>query len=277
MAKLKNAMTVDVEDYFQVSAFENHVERDSWNGLNTRVEANIDRILMIFSESNISATFFTLGWIAERHPAMVKKIVNAGHELASHGYSHIRIAQQKVKEFREDIKKTKHILEDISGKAVIGYRAASFSINATDHWAYQELQTAGFKYSSSIYPVKHDLYGIPKGPRFPFTPDNSDILEVPISTLEIMGARVPCGGGGYFRLFPYSLSSWLIRRINNREGKSCIFYFHPWELDIDQPRIENVSVKTRFRHYNGLKRMEPKLRKLINSFDWDRMDRIFLG
>ena len=269
-------MTVDVEDYFQVSAFDKYIKRDNWDNLELRVEANVENILSIFEDCNISATFFMLGWIAERCPTMIHKIVASGHELASHGYSHIRIAQQQQDEFRTDVTNTRKLLEDIGGVPVIGYRAASFSINRKEHWAHNELEQAGFKYSSSIYPIRHDLYGVPDAPRFPYRPNNGNLLEIPLTTMDIFGLRIPSGGGGFFRLFPYTLSSWLIRRINTREGKSCIFYFHPWELDVDQPRQKNLDLKTRFRHYNGIKSMDKRLRKLGMEFEWGRMDSIFL-
>ncbi len=276
MIELQNAMTVDVEDYFQVSAFENYISRDSWDKLPHRVERNVERILALFAEHNISATFFVLGWIAERYPKIIHHIVDAGHELASHGYSHIRITQQEPEAFREDILKTKNLLEDISGVAVNGYRAASYSIDNNNHWAHHELELAGHKYSSSIYPIIHDLYGIPDSPRFHYKVDSGDLLEIPISTYQCFGYRIPCGGGGYFRLFPYFISQSMIRRVNKDEGKPCVFYFHPWELDFDQPRTENIDLKTRFRHYNGLKQMEQRLGKLLKAFNWGRMDKIFL-
>ncbi len=269
-------MTVDVEDYFQVSAFEKYIRKDGWNSLGLRVETNVERILSIFAEQNISATFFMLGWIAERCPAMVRRIIDSGHELASHGYAHVRIAQQQQDEFREDITKTRKLLEDIGGVPVIGYRAASFSINSKEHWAHNELQQAGYQYSSSIYPVRHDLYGVPDAPRFPYRPNNGELLEIPLTTLAVSGLRIPCAGGGYFRLFPYALSRWLINRINTHEEKPCVFYFHPWELDVEQPRQEDLDWKTKFRHYNNLGRMEGRLKNLVRDFEWGRMDNIFL-
>ena len=271
-----NAMTVDVEDYFQVSAFENSIDRNNWNTITPRVEANIDRVLGIFENTKVTATFFILGWVAEKHPQLVKSIHAGGHEVASHGYSHIRVTQQNVGEFREDITRTKKLLEDISGSEIKGYRAASFSINAERHWAHQELESAGYHYSSSVYPIVHDHYGVPEGELGPYAPNDSRFVEIPITAMSIFGRRVPCGGGGYFRLFPYPLSSWLIQRVNAREKRSCVFYFHPWEIDAEQPRMNNISLKTRFRHYNGLSRMEPKLRKLAGAFRWGRMDRLFL-
>jgi polysaccharide deacetylase family protein (PEP-CTERM system associated) len=277
MDSVINAMTVDVEDYFQVSAFEKYIQKDSWDNLELRVEANVERLITIFENSGISATFFMLGWIAERCPGMIHRIVDAGHELASHGYSHVRIGQQQKHELREDIIKTKTILEDISGIPIIGYRAASFSISSIDHWAYDVLEEAGFKYSSSIYPVRHDIYGVPDAPRFPYKPENGNLLEIPMTTMEFCGIRIPCAGGGYFRLFPYQLSRWLIRRINSKEIMPCIFYFHPWELDVDQPRLNNLDLKTRFRHYNNIDNMEKRLLQLFRDFKWGRMDNIFLS
>ncbi|NKB37597.1 MAG: DUF3473 domain-containing protein [Gammaproteobacteria bacterium] len=270
-------MTVDVEDYFQVSAFENYISRDSWNKLNTRVEANIERILLIFSDHNVSATFFTLGWIAERHPEMVKKIVDAGHELASHGYSHIRVTQQNPSEFREDIVKTKGLLEDIGGVEVQGYRAASYSIDSSNHqWAHEALDAAGHKYSSSIYPIKHDLYGIPDAPRHPYKITNLDLLEIPISTISIYNHRLPCGGGGFFRLFPYMISRKMIEHVNQKEQEPCMFYFHPWEIDIDQPVVKGLNFKSRFRHYLNLKKMNTRLTRLLDDFTWGRVDSVYL-
>lgn len=277
MSSITNAMTVDVEDYFQVSAFEKYIPRESWDDLDLRVEANVDAILEIFSEHDVKATFFLLGWVAEKCPGMIHKITEQGHELASHGYSHVRVHDQQRDEFREDIVKTKQILEDISGKSIAGYRAASFSVNKEEHWVHEELMQAGFKYSSSVYPIRHDLYGIPDGKRYPYKPFDGDLIEVPVTTLEFFGLRIPCGGGGYFRLFPYQLSSWFIRKINSSEKSPCIFYFHPWELDIDQPRLEKLDWKTNFRHYNGIEQMNDRLSRLSKEFVWDRMDNVFLG
>jgi len=272
-----NAMTVDVEDYFQVSAFEGHIDRAQWDTLPCRVETNTDRILALFEAAGVRATFFTLGWVAERYPALVQRIVDGGHELASHGYSHIRVTQQLPAEFRADVEKTKKLLEDISGVAVKGYRAASYSIGADNLWALDELAEAGYRYSSSIYPVHHDLYGMPEAPRFAFRPrGEAGILEVPITTLRLGSRNLPCGGGGFFRLYPYAVSRWALRYVNQNEGQSGMFYFHPWEIDAGQPRQAGLGMKTRFRHYLNLGRMESRLRALLDDFDWDRMDRIFL-
>jgi polysaccharide deacetylase family protein (PEP-CTERM system associated) len=274
--RITNAMTVDVEDYFQVSAFEKYIRRDSWDSLPHRVEQNIDLILSLFNDHKIRATFFTLGWIAERHPQMMRRIADAGHEIASHGYEHVRVTNQDRAAFRKDVVGTRHMLEDISGRVVTGYRAASFSINAENHWAHEELELAGYKYSSSIYPIHHDLYGIPGAGRFPYRTGSGALLEVPISTLEWRGTRFPCGGGGYFRLFPYAVSRYMISRLNSQEKQPSIFYFHPWELDPDQPRIGNVDLKTRFRHYNNLRHMQTKLSRLLEEFSWGSMQEIFV-
>jgi polysaccharide deacetylase family protein (PEP-CTERM system associated) len=270
-------MTVDVEDYFQVSAFEKHIQRGDWDHLACRVEDNTRRILGLFDENNVKATFFTLGWIAERYPSLVRTIVDNGHELASHGYSHVRVVNQRPEEFRADVIQTKKILEDISGRKILGYRAASYSIGVKTLWALQELQDTGHQYSSSIYPIKHDLYGMPEAPRFAFYPHGENgLVEIPITTLSLFERRFPCGGGGYFRLLPYSVSRWAMKRVNNTERQPCIFYFHPWEIDPEQPRQENLPLKTRFRHYLNLRQMENRLRSLLTDFRWGRMDQIFL-
>ncbi len=272
-----NAMTVDVEDYFQVSAFENHIRREDWGRKDCRVEGNMERILSLFSETGIKGTFFVLGWIAERYPQMISGLVDHGHELASHGWSHVRVFEQNPKQFREDVIRTKRLLEDVSGKQVRGYRAASYSIGADNLWALDILKEAGHQYSSSIYPIRHDLYGMPEAPRFPFHPGGDGFLEVPVTTVKVMGRNYPCGGGGYFRLFPYRLSRWALRRVNSADKQACVFYFHPWEIDPDQPRQAGISLKTRVRHYLNLGKMEPRLRRLMRDFKWARMDQVFLN
>jgi polysaccharide deacetylase family protein (PEP-CTERM system associated) len=270
-----NAMSVDVEDWFQVSAFESTIARSSWDSLDCRVVRNVDRILAMFAEANVKATFFTLGWIAERYPHVVRLIVNAGHELASHGYSHVRATEQNEREFREDVTRTKAMLEDLGGVAVNGYRATSYSIGSRNLWALDELQRAGYRYSSSIYPIRHDLYGMPDAPRFAFRTRPGAILEIPITTVDIGARRIPCGGGGFFRLFPYAWSRWALRRVNQRERQPGVFYFHPWEIDTQQPRVTNAPLRSRIRHYLALERMEPRLRQLLRDFRWSRMDRAF--
>lgn len=270
-----NAMTVDVEDYFQVSAFERHVQRSAWDSTPMRVEANVDRILALFEQRGVKATFFTLGWVAERHPAMVQRIVAGGHELASHGWEHIRVTNQQPEAFREDVVRTKALLEDIGGVAVNGYRAASYSIGAGNLWALDVLADTGYLYSSSIAPIRHDLYGMPEAPRFAFAAAGGRLTEIPVTTLTLAGRNINCGGGGWFRLFPYGFSRWALRRINRAEGESGLFYFHPWEIDPEQPRPAGLPLRTRFRHYLNLGRMEQRLQRLLGDFRWDRMDRVF--
>lgn len=270
-------MTVDVEDYFQVSAFENHISRAEWDNIQPRVEQNTDRILTLFDFHNVHATFFILGWVAERFPGLLRRIQEAGHEIASHGYSHIRATTQSPTEFKADVTKTKNLLEDICGTEIKGFRAASFSIGEDNMWALDALGESGYRYSSSIYPVNHDLYGMPDAPRFPFKHGSSDLLEIPISTIKIGNRNWPCGGGGYFRLLPYVYSRWALRRINNREGRSAVFYFHPWEIDPTQPKQDGITLKTRFRHYIHLDQMERRLSVLINDFEWGRVDEIYLN
>ena len=274
---LRNALTIDVEDYFQVSAFAPHIARADWPRLECRVEANIERILLLLDSRGIHATFFTLGWIAERYPAMLRRVADAGHEVASHGYAHLRASDQSAAQFADDVRRSKTILEQLTGLAVRGYRAPSFSIGAANLWAFDVLQEAGYRYSSSIYPIRHDHYGMPDAPRFAWRPRGPHgVLELPVSTVRLRGRNLPAGGGGYFRLMPYALSRWLLRRINSRDGQAGIFYFHPWELDPGQPRPPGLSARTRFRHYLNLGRMEARLGRLTGDFAWDRMDRIFL-
>jgi polysaccharide deacetylase family protein (PEP-CTERM system associated) len=271
-----NAMTVDVEDYFQVSAFEQQVNKAHWQNIPCRVEANTQRILELFDACQVRGTFFTLGWIAERYPNLVKNIVAGGHEIASHGWEHTRVNTQTPKEFREDIVRTRKLLEDISGEAVKGYRAASYSIGADEAWAWEELAEAGYCYSSSIVPIRHDLYGIPGAPRFVFEAVQGRLLEIPITTVPVGGRNINCGGGGWFRLFPYAFSRWALNRVNCIEAQAAIFYFHPWEIDPQQPRPEGVGLKTRFRHYLNLHRTYGRLEHLLSDFQWGRMDDIFL-
>ena len=275
VAELTNAMTVDVEDYYQVSAFEPHVRRDEWGSYEPRVERNTERVLELFEGHGIRATFFMLGIVAERHPALVRRLVDAGHELASHGYSHVRATQQRPDEFREDVVRTKRLLEDIGGCAVRGYRAASYSIGADNLWALDVLRETGHDYSSSIYPIRHDLYGMPGAPRFAFRHNGDGLLEIPVTTVRVLNQTLPCGGGGYFRLLPYRVSRWAMRRVNQHDRQACVFYFHPWEIDPAQPRPRHLRLKTRVRHYLNLKRMEQRLTRLLQDFRWGRMDQIF--
>jgi len=271
-------MTVDVEDYFQVSAFEKNIAKTDWEKLPQRVDYNTNRFLDLFAQSNIKATFFTLGWVAERQPSLIERIVNEGHELACHGYDHVRVTELSPEQFRGDIVKTKKILEDISGREVLGYRAPSYSIGAGNLWAHQVLADAGFKYSSSVYPVKHDLYGMPDAPRFMYEPlENNPFKEIPITTLPMAGKNWPCGGGGFFRFYPYRVSKWAFKVINHKEHQPGIFYCHPWEIDPNQPKQQGIGLKTRFRHYLNLDKMEGRIVNLMNDFSWDTMANVFLN
>ncbi len=272
---LINALTIDVEDYFQVSAMAPYIDRADWDRRECRVEGNIDRILRLLDAHDTKATFFTLGWVAERYPALVRRIVQEGHELASHGHGHQRVTDLTEAEFFEDIHRAKSILEDLGGQPVLGYRAPSFSIGADNLWALDTLLRAGYRYSSSIYPVQHDHYGMPDAPRFAYAP-REGLLEVPPTTLRLFNRNLPSSGGGYFRLLPYAVSRWMLRQVNQRDAQSAIFYFHPWEIDADQPRVPGIDLKTRFRHYVNIGRTEQRLARLLKDFRWGRMDRIFL-
>ena len=273
--RIANALTIDVEDYFQVSALAPYIERNRWDTIECRIERNMDRILALLDRRNAKATFFTLGWIAERYPALVRRIVEGGHELASHGYGHQRATDLSEAEFFSDVHSAKQILEQLSGVAVHGYRAPSFSIGSANLWAFDVLRRAGYTYSSSIYPIRHDHYGMPDAPRFSHR--IHDLLEVPASTFRLFDRNWPASGGGYFRLLPYELSRWMLRRINQQDRQSALFYFHPWEIDPGQPRIAGLGAKTRFRHYVNLNRMEAKLERLLTDFQWQRMDQVFMG
>jgi len=274
---MRNAFTVDVEDYFQVSALAPYIPRQQWDNIPCRIERNVERILDLLNEQGAHATFFTLGWIAERYPVLIRRIVEQGHELASHGYGHLRASEQTPDNFREDISRSKKLLEDIGGMAVQGYRAPSFSIGANNLWALDLLQDAGYRYSSSIYPIQHDHYGMPEAPRFAFRPrGESGLLELPVTTVNVFGRNFPAGGGGYFRMLPYQMSRWCLNRVNQQDSQPCMFYFHPWEIDAGQPRQPGINFKTRFRHYVNLSRMEGKIRALLRDFEWDRVDRVFL-
>lgn len=272
-----NAMTIDVEDYFQVSAFEQRIGRDAWGEWPMRVEASTRRAMALFADAGVKSTFFTLGWVAEKCPSLVRDIVAEGHELASHGFAHHRANSQTPPVFREDIRRTKQLLEDTAGVAVRGYRAASYSIDSGNLWAFDELAEAGYEYSSSVYPIAHDHYGMPEAPRFAFRVRSCGLLEIPVTTVAWGGRNWPCGGGGYFRLLPYGVFRAGLRRVNRNDRQPGLFYFHPWELDPDQPRVPGVSAKTRFRHYVNLAKMQPRLAQLLDDFRWDRMDRVFLS
>jgi polysaccharide deacetylase family protein (PEP-CTERM system associated) len=271
-----NALTIDVEDYFQVSAFAAHVRRTDWETVECRVERNVDRILTLLADANATATFFALGWIAERYPELMQRIADGGHELASHGFGHQRASEQSPAEFLADIRLAKAILEDVTGREVRGYRAPSFSIGTSNPWAFDAILDAGYRYSSSIYPIRHDHYGMPDAPRFAHEV-RPGLLEIPIATVSMLRMNWPAGGGGYFRLLPYALSRWSIRCVNTRDRQPAMFYFHPWELDAGQPRVPGLGPKTRFRHYVNLHRMAPRLACLLRDFRWSRVDRLFLN
>ena len=273
--RITNAMTIDVEDYFQVSAFAPHIARADWDAHECRVERNIDAILEMLDQHQTKATFFTLGWVAERYPQLVRQIVAQGHELASHGYGHQRASDQSPDAFFEDVHRAKNMLEDLSGQAVVGYRAPSFSIGKSNLWAYDTLLEAGYRYSSSVYPIAHDHYGMPDSPRFTYEV-RSGLIEIPITTVRLFERNFPSSGGGYFRLLPYPVSRWLIRRVNNHDQQAGIFYFHPWEIDPGQPRIAGVGAKTRFRHYVNIAHTQARLKRLLTDFSWGRVDELFL-
>lgn len=271
---MRNALSVDVEDWFQVGAFENTIDRSDWEGLNRRVEANTDACLAMFAKAGIKATFFTLGWVAHRHPALIRRIVEQGHELASHGWDHARVFTLTPDQFRDDLAKTRACLEDAGGAAVTGYRAPSFSIDKRTPWAHPILAEAGYTYSSSVAPVVHDHYGWPEAPRFAFAPvAGSDFLELPVTTAKLGGRTLAAGGGGFFRLLPYQFSRWAVRQVN-AEAQSAIIYFHPWEIDPSQPRVANAPLRSKLRHYTNLSVMAPKLERLIGDFAWGRVDEI---
>ncbi|HEX3754281.1 MAG TPA: XrtA system polysaccharide deacetylase [Rhizomicrobium sp.] len=269
-------MTVDVEDYFQVEAFFDRIDRKDWDRHECRVEGNTERILEMFGSTGAKATFFTLGWVARRYPALIRRIVELGHEVASHGLEHRRCDSLAREELLADLKDSKSLLEDVSGLPVNGYRAPSFSVKRGNLWALETIAEAGYRYSSSIYPIRHDLYGIPEAPRFAFRPfASSSFLEIPVTSFRVGKMNLPCGGGGYFRLLPYWWSAFQLRRVAQREEGPCMFYFHPWEIDPRQPRIPGASLKTRIRHYTNLGVMQPRLKKILGAFSWSRVDAVY--
>jgi len=274
--RMRNAFSVDVEDYFQVEAFRDIVNQTSWDVWQTRVVANTIRVLGLLETAGVQGTFFVLGWVAERFPELVRQIGAGGHEIASHGYLHQSARLQTPNAFRDDVRRAKLTLEDCAGVRIRGYRAPTFSIGVENWWAYEVLAEEGYDYSSSIYPVAHDLYGMPSAPRKPFHPIGAaEFLEIPLATVRLFGRNQPCGGGGYFRLMPYALYRWCIRRVNSKDRMSCVFYCHPWEFDPDQPRISQASLKSRFRHYLNIGRMEHRVGRLLGDFDWGRIDEIY--
>ena len=270
-----NAMSVDVEDYFQVAAFKHRIDRGDWSRYEYRVVTNVERILQAFDDHDLKATFFVLGWVAERSPELIRLIADNEHELASHGMYHEQVFELTPEYFRNDVSRSKKVLEDLSGTRVRGYRAPSYSINQKNLWALDVLDEVGYQYSSSIYPIAHDIYGMPSAPRFAFKINGLDLVELPITSFYQFGRNWPCGGGGYFRLLPYSVSRCALRRVNRSDRQSAIFYFHPWEIDPRQPVIEGAGFRSHFRHYTNLRHFFPKLTRLLKDFEWGRMDEVF--
>jgi polysaccharide deacetylase family protein (PEP-CTERM system associated) len=265
---ITNYLTIDVEDYFQVSAFEKKIQPEDWLQYESRVNKNTLNILDILDKHHTKATFFIVGWIAEKHPELVRQINDRGHEIGCHSYKHQRIHTLSRESFKEDTRKSKQILEEISGQEVTGYRAPTYSITRDTLWALDILAELGFKYDSSIFPIYHDNYGIPDAPRFPYKHTGLDLIEYPISTALFLGRKVPIAGGGYFRLFPYWFTRHFLRQINDKEKQPFVFYLHPWEIDPDQPRMDNISLLSRFRHYNNLSKTSSRLHKLLSDFQF---------
>ena len=271
-----NALSIDVEEYFQVSAFEQCIDGADWSRWPSRVEISTHRLLDLFEQKGAKATFFTLGWIAERHPGLIQRIVADGHELACHGYAHKRLTEHTPESLREELIRSKTLLEDAGGVAMKGFRAASFSINKSNLWAFAEIEAAGFAYSSSVYPVHHDLYGIPDAQRVPFRPPGTgELVEIPVATARFLGRNWPSGGGGYFRLFPYWLSRLLLASARRQEVARGNVYFHPWEFDPEQPRPTGLSLKTRFRHYLNQHRAFGRLSRLLDDFEWAPFTKVY--
>jgi len=273
--RITNGLSVDVEDWFQVGAFENVISRGTWDALPLRVTDNVLRVLDMFAEAQVKATFFTLGWVAQRNGPLMRRIADAGHEVASHGWDHARVFSLDRKSFGQDIARARKVLEDASGTKVTGYRAPSFSIDHRTPWAYEELAEQGYVYSSSVAPVAHDHYGWSDAPRFAFNPlPQHPLIEIPVTTAILGGRRVAAGGGGFFRVLPYAFSRWAIRQVNRQERRPAVFYFHPWEIDPDQPRVPGAPMRSKLRHYTNLDKMAGKLRNLVHEFSWGRMDLI---
>ena len=275
--RILNGLSVDVEAWFQVGAFEDVIARDQWGRLPDRVERNVEEVLELFAEADVKATFFVLGWVAQRHPGLIRKIAEQGHEVASHGWDHARVHTMDRKGFARDIRQARIAIEDAGGVNVSGYRAPSFSIDQRTPWAFMELAEQGYSYSSSVAPIVHDHYGWREAPRFAFKPlPWANLVEIPVTTAEIAGRRVAAGGGGFFRVLPYALSRWAIRRVNRQDRRAAVFYFHPWEIDPGQPRARGAPLKSRLRHYTNLDKMSGKLRHLVHEFAWGRMDTLAL-
>ena len=270
-----NALSVDVEDWFQVGAFENVIPRESWDGLQHRVERNTDHVLELFDRAGVKGTFFTLGWVAARYPALIRRIVDSGHEIASHGWDHVRVFTMTPAVFRADLERARMAIEDACGQSPLGYRAPSFSIDQRTPWAHRVLAEEGYSYSSSVAPIRHDHYGWRDAPRFAFRPvAGADLIELPVTTVDVAGRRMAAGGGGFFRMLPYRFSAWAISRVNRDEQRPAVFYFHPWEVDPHQPRVAHAPLKSRLRHYCNISAMEGKLLKLLGDHQWGRTDKV---
>ncbi|NVD27670.1 DUF3473 domain-containing protein [Parasphingorhabdus flavimaris] len=272
---LLNAMSVDIEDWFQVGAFETVIDRADWDQLEHRVERNSEAVLELFDEAGIKATFFTLGWVAERYPALMQKVAAAGHEIANHGYDHARVFTLTPDQFRDDLDRSRKILQDTSGQKVVGYRAPSFSIDQRTPWAHEILAEQGYAYSSSVAPINHDHYGWAGSPRFAWKPvEQSGFIELPVTTVKLGNRVFAAGGGGFFRLLPYPLYERSIRKMHNDDGRGAIFYFHPWEIDPGQPRVGDAPIKSKLRHYTNLRLMRAKLLRAGQDFKWGRVDEL---
>lgn len=269
-----NALSVDIEDWFQVGAFEKTIRREDWDSLECRVEANTEAVLDLFAAADVKATFFTLGWVAARYPSLMRRIVGAGHEVASHGWDHVRVFTMTADQFAVDLDRTRKTLEDTTGTTITGYRAPSFSIDKRTPWAHQMLADAGYTYSSSVAPIVHDHYGWPEAPRFAFRPvAGNALVELPVTTAKFAGRTLAAGGGGFFRLLPFAFSRWAVAQVN-RAGQPGIFYFHPWEIDSDQPRVAGAPIKSKVRHYTNLDVMAAKLSRMMAAFEWGRVDAV---
>jgi polysaccharide deacetylase family protein (PEP-CTERM system associated) len=277
-APIVNALTVDVEDYFHVSAFERSISRDRWDSYESRVVGNTSLLLDVFAESGVRATFFVLGRVAEQHPDLAGRIAAAGHEIASHGYAHRLVYEMTPEDFREDLQRARHVLEDAVGVPILGFRAPSYSITARSLWALDILIEEGYQYDASIFPIHHDRYGIPSAPRHPHTVTRAagSMLEIPASTVRLCGANLPIAGGGYFRLMPYWWTRWAFHRVNRRERRPLVFYVHPWEVDPGQPRLSAPRL-SRFRHYQNLAKTAPRLRRLLADFRFDSIGSAILN
>ncbi len=271
---MRNGMSVDVEEWFQVGAFERTIDKDDWDSLESRVAYNTNAVLDLFGETGVKSTFFTLGWVAERHPALIRRIVDEGHEIASHGWDHVRVFTMDAEMFRGDLRRARATLEDASGVKVTGYRAPSFSIDQRTPWAHRVLAEEGYAYSSSVAPISHDHYGWADAPRHAYRPvADADLIELPITLASVAGKQIVTGGG-FFRMFPGAITYRAVEQSNRDQHRPAVFYFHPWEIDPGQPRVANAPLKSKLRHYSRLGAMADKLRTLVRRHDWGRVDHV---